>query len=160
MKKTLFITLLCFLIRLSEAQTLKPDIIATSGDYYSNTTGSLSWTMGEPIIETYADGNNILTQGFQQSSYSITAVGEVNPPAINVSVYPNPFTSVVNIRNDENKPLRIEALDMQGKTVCLKTIETGEGPINLSMLADEIYLLRVNDEKGKLLATFKIQKIK
>ena len=43
------------------------EIISTSGDYFENTTGSISWTIGESMIETYTNGSEILTQGFQQS---------------------------------------------------------------------------------------------
>ena len=88
MKKILCISALCFLFRMSDAQTLKPDIVATAGNYYSNATGSLSWSMGEPITATYSGGSNILTQGFQQSSYSITAVDNNDNPKFPTLSFP------------------------------------------------------------------------
>jgi len=48
------------------AQSLSPEVIASSGDYYENANASLSWTLGEIATETYSGGSNILTQGFQQ----------------------------------------------------------------------------------------------
>ncbi len=48
------------------AQTLKPSVIASAGGYQSNTNGSLSFTIGEPIAKTLTSANNMLTQGFQQ----------------------------------------------------------------------------------------------
>ena len=48
------------------AQSLSPEVIASSGDYYENANASLSWTLGEISTETYSAGGNILTQGFQQ----------------------------------------------------------------------------------------------
>ena len=47
-------------------QTNAQQVIATSGGYYQNENISLSWTVGEPVIETFTAGDVILTQGFQQ----------------------------------------------------------------------------------------------
>ncbi|MEZ5197256.1 MAG: hypothetical protein R2764_12900 [Bacteroidales bacterium] len=48
------------------AQSVSPEVVASSGDYYEGTNGSLSWTLGEIATETYSAGGVILTQGFQQ----------------------------------------------------------------------------------------------
>lgn len=48
------------------AQSLSPQVIASSGGYYSNGSGSLSWTLGETMTETFTSGSPQLTQGFQQ----------------------------------------------------------------------------------------------
>lgn len=48
------------------AQSLSPQVIASSGGYYSNAAGSLSFTVGETVTQTYTSGSNMLTQGFQQ----------------------------------------------------------------------------------------------
>ncbi len=139
--------------------TLKPDVVTTTGGYYSNSAGSLSWTMGEPISETFSDGNNTITQGFQQGSYSIVSVNEVDQPDVNITVYPNPFTSTLNIKSDSSGPIRIEAIDMQGNSISTQSFENGQGQIDLSNLPEAIYLLRVYDNNGKQLKVFKIQKV-
>ncbi len=41
-------------------------VISTSGGHFENENISMSWTVGEPVIETFTAGNVILTQGFQQ----------------------------------------------------------------------------------------------
>lgn len=48
------------------AQSVSPDVIASSGDYFEGSNVSLSWTLGELAVETYTAGNFVLTQGFQQ----------------------------------------------------------------------------------------------
>jgi len=60
----LFLALLlpAFLI----AQSVSPEVISSAGDYYEGANASLSWTLGEIATETYDNGTNILTQGFQQ----------------------------------------------------------------------------------------------
>jgi len=57
------------------AQITSPEVISSSGAYFSNTSGSMSWTLGETVTETFSNGSNILTQGFQQPvSVSITGI--------------------------------------------------------------------------------------
>ena len=61
------ISLLCAAILMIAVQKIhSQQVIATSGGYYQNENISLSWTVGEPVIETFTAGDVILTQGFQQ----------------------------------------------------------------------------------------------
>jgi len=66
-------------------------IIATSGGYFEQENISLSWTLGEPVIETFAGDNIILTQGFQQP-YNFYLSQVLNIPAgwSGISAYVNP----------------------------------------------------------------------
>ena len=48
-------------------QSLTPEVVSSSGDYFEGANASLSWTLGELATETFDNGNNILTQGFQQT---------------------------------------------------------------------------------------------
>ena len=50
----------------ASAQSLSPQVIASAGGYASSGGVSLSWTLGETFTTTLQNGNNILTQGFQQ----------------------------------------------------------------------------------------------
>ncbi|HTA82689.1 MAG TPA: T9SS type A sorting domain-containing protein [Bacteroidia bacterium] len=139
--------------------TLKPDVVITTGGYYSNSAGSISWTMGEPISETFSDGINTVTQGFQQGSYSLVSVSEVDQPDVNITVYPNPFVSTLNIKGDGTDPIRIEAIDLQGNLISNQSFENGQGQMDLGNLPEAIYLLRVYDNNGKQLKVFKVQKV-
>jgi hypothetical protein len=59
----LLFTLLPFLI---SAQSLKPKVVASAGGLMEGSNGSLSTTIGEPVIGTFTGGSHYLTQGFQQ----------------------------------------------------------------------------------------------
>ncbi len=61
---TLYISVLAFAACLCQAKA--QEVIATSGGYYEGDNLSMSWTVGEPVIETFNSGGLILTQGFQQ----------------------------------------------------------------------------------------------
>jgi hypothetical protein len=70
--KTIFsflsVLLFCSLLH---AQSLSPKVIASAGGYFASANASLSWTLGEPVTATFTNGNNMLTQGFQQPSVSV-----------------------------------------------------------------------------------------
>lgn len=142
------------------AQTLTPDVIASTGSYFANASGSLSFTLGEPVIPTYGDGSNILTQGFQQTTYSFTAIDEITQSNAAISVYPNPFASTFTIQNAGGKKLNAEIIDASGKLILEKTLTSEKTQINLGNLSDALYFLRVYDETGTTLQTFKIEKAK
>ena len=116
--------------------------------------------MGEPISETFSDTGNTLTQGFQQGAYSVVSViDEVAQPTINISVYPNPVTSLLNIKSNSSDPFRAEVIDLQGNIVYEQAFENGQGQIDLNNLPDAMYLLGVYDKSGNRIKVFKIQKV-
>jgi hypothetical protein len=57
------------------AQSTSPTVIASSGEYFENANNSISYTLGEIATETFSNGSNILTQGFQQPVVEITITG-------------------------------------------------------------------------------------
>lgn len=62
MKTIILFTLFMILMISSYSQ----EVISTAGEHYENSNGSISWTIGEPVIETLESTNNYLTQGFHQ----------------------------------------------------------------------------------------------
>jgi hypothetical protein len=139
--------------------SLKPDVIATAGGYYKNKVGSLSWTIGEPVTETFSDGSDFLTQGFQQGIYMVATVIDETAQGANVSIYPNPFTSILNIKNDTNNPISVQTIDMQGNIINTQLFENPEGQVDFGTLSNELYILRVYDKDGNLLKVFKVEKV-
>jgi len=75
MKKTILFLFGSLLINIAFCQSLTPEVIVTSGDYFSETNASISWTLGEIATETFISGNTILTQGFQQPVEGIIISG-------------------------------------------------------------------------------------
>ena len=95
MKNTLsflFIITFTFLSFQVKAQ----QVIASAGGYYEGDNISISWTLGEPVTETFSGGGVILTQGFQQP-YNFYLQQILNIPAgwSGVSSYINPMNKGV-----------------------------------------------------------------
>jgi hypothetical protein len=160
-KRRLSAALFVLVTQACMAQNTTPDVITTAGGYQSNAFCSLSWTMGEPLIETGSTQQNYITQGFQQpASIIINSADNASNSQGNVTAYPNPVTSSVYINSTTNQSSRAEVMDLTGQTVYKKTVTRKDNEMNLSNLANGIYLLKVFTEEGKLLQTLKIDKIK
>ena len=163
MKKILFLFFAVTVVIQTFGQTNRLDVIAPSGGFFSNSSNSLSWTLGECISETFISSGNTLTQGFQQSLYVVTSINELSIEGISVKAYPNPVSDFINIsvktENNIQKPVLVELFDSQGKTLFLKEFSIDLIQLDMSQYAGGIYLLKVANQKNQILQNFKIQKI-
>jgi len=144
------------------SQSISPEVVAASGGYHQGTNAALSYTIGESITETFSGTKAILTQGFQQSLYTITSIDEIPDNNYHLSVYPNPAAESLTLFKGEGikqSILSIELIDIKGKRLFKDHIEGTTKQIDLSKYVSSIYFIKVYDENNKLLKTFKIQKI-
>src|SRR4030043_290832 len=73
-------------------------VVSTAGSHSGNGTVQLSWTIGEPVISTFNNGSNILTQGMHQSKLLIDAIEEIELSGLIISAFPNPTNEFVNLK--------------------------------------------------------------
>ena len=105
MTKNTYILLLIVIICLGgskvKGQYTSPEVIATAGDFFSNATVSISWTLGEITTETFTGSNVALTQGFQQPTGRLKVSGQltykntVSTPVSNTKVYLRTFAGTI-----------------------------------------------------------------
>ena len=139
------------------AQTTEREVISSSGDFFSNGSGQISVTIGEPITETFVGSNNSLTQGYQQSKITVSGLNEVDMD-YEMSVFPNPTTESITLQIDEIKEgLSFHIMGIEGKFVTEQIITSTSTKIDASQLSRGIYVLKVL-EKGRLIKSFKIMK--
>ena len=101
--------------------------------------------------------NRQLTQQEITALYNGGTVGlnDLHQP-VSFSVYPNPAQNIINIKvNPEDLGLPIKLFDIYGKLALSKTIDQKDFNLDLTNLANGIYLLRFEDNKG---SNFKIVK--
>ena len=134
-------------------------LVSTAGDYYQNSSGSLSFSLGELAIETFSSTNNILTQGFQQTNLVAVSIKELPGLDYEISVYPNPVKDIVilKIPSDKMTGKQYKLYDSNGKLLQNKLLEKTETEISFSSLAPATYFIKVG-EGEKELKTFKIVK--
>lgn len=141
---TLFLSLSFF----CRSQSVTPYVVASSGDFFANSSGQIQWTLGEMMVETYQNTNNIISQGFHQPFNSTTGIAaiSVNPA---ISAYPNPANQSVFI-SMKNPPAKytISLLDVTGKLLQSEEITTAEKLHELSIgnYSNGMYFVKIQSE--------------
>lgn len=162
MKKIILSGLVLVVAAFANAQSISPQVIASAGTHYVGSNAQLSWTIGEPVITTVSNGSNIITQGFHQTLLNVTSVEEQTVAGVNVAVFPNPTSDVLNINLTNNlKDLQMELFDMGGKLLQARKIGATEGNVQIAMTeyARANYLLRLYSADGSVNYTYKVQKM-
>jgi hypothetical protein len=135
------------------AQSLLPEVIASNGDFYTSTAGSISFTIGETVVETFSSSSRILTQGFQQPFLSVTEIAS-NENFNSILAYPNPAGNKISFDfiKMENGIYDIFIYDVSGKQVYFDKTMIGSGfytrDLSLSGLENGIYLVRISNEQN------------
>jgi len=157
--------LIAFCLLSSGAAVQAQEVVTTAGSYGETTSGSLSWTVGEPVIETITDGTNTLTQGFQQSKLTVTAVFELSGLDFTISVFPNPASDFLTVKvekNDRLTGLMYHLYDINGKLLLLKQLEGNETTISMKHFKPSTYILKVYhvENNGRTVVTKDNKEIK
>ena len=144
----------------AQAQSITPQVVATTGGHGSGTNVQLSWTLGEVAVTTLSGSSATITQGFHQT-YDITTLVEESPDGLAVSIYPNPATDVINIGFEGTFPqLTISLHDMNGKLVHTSNVapESSHAHVAVDAIASGTYLLRIFSQSGSVAHTYRIIK--
>lgn len=159
MKKLRILTLSVAVMFLLTGKLAAQQVIATSGGTGQSTSGTITYTLGELIIDTYNGADKKLTQGFQQSRLIITAVSEIKGLNYSISAYPNPTTDLVNLKFDKDFPetLAYLLMDSNGKVVSSGKITKTDMGISFESLAAGTYFIKVVQDK-KDVKTLKVVK--
>lgn len=152
----LFVALCAFA---AQGQSFSNKVVAGSGGFLSNSTGSLSYTIGETMVTTLKKDSNMLTQGFQQGKgQSGTSVLRLNSGNSLIQMFPNPASSFIEIRLTDLEASRVSICILNATGAKVSGIEFLEfdGQLHyhrqdVSMLADGIYTayIEVTDAAGK-----------
>jgi hypothetical protein len=146
----------------SQSKTL--ELIPASADEFSNSEISLSWTIGEGIIETFSNESLTLTQGFLQPNLKVTALNDIEQNAFEVRVYPNPTPDLLNFEYDLDKEqgILVQLYDLSGKVLYSKSFHSAScnESIDMKGFSSSLFILKISSLSGDFIETYKIQRIK
>ncbi len=100
---------------------LSQEVLTSSGDFFSNTNGSFSITIGEIIGETFSANNFYLTQGFQQTEIVNNQLTSIENDFL--TIYPNPTSDFFNIESDKTLDGELILLNLAGSEVLKMVLE-------------------------------------
>lgn len=113
------------------------EVIGAAGTTSGSSAGSISYTVGEAIIFSAGNSTNHVTQGFHQGNIYVTGIEEERQLQINV--FPNPSSGLVNIQVDEAMSMIV--YDMAGRNVFSEMNITDFYQFNTSELTRGTYTL-------------------
>lgn len=151
----------------SKAQaSLERQVIASSGEYLTSPSLSLSCTIGEPVVTTAVNVKLILTQGFQQPLESEITSVDFDMADWSIKAFPNPFNENVNIEiaSDKSSDFMIGITNLIGQNLGMEFLANhypGKNvySLNTAHLTTGMYIITVSSKDGKLLKSFKLSKI-
>lgn len=158
MKSLLFILLTMLIAKLSPSIQAQ-EVIASSGNYFQNENGTISWTLGEPVIETYSSADIILTQGFQQPVLMVSTFVEGPDLDFHLTAFPNPTSAHVNISTDalQGESLMYRVYDVQGRFISSNRLVGTQTRVAFDDFQPGTYFIRITRDE-KPVKTFKIIK--
>jgi hypothetical protein len=158
MRKLIFTIGLVLIIFITNAQTVSPELISSSGDSFSNATYQLDWSVGECATVTHSAGDYVLTQGFHQGVYVISEVENIQTDLC-ISVYPNPTTDFISLKieNLNNESIQFTITDLSGKILHNAEIKSNLEQINFTDFALGTYFISIT-KQNQLVKSFKIIK--
>ncbi|MCS4304197.1 T9SS type A sorting domain-containing protein [Chryseobacterium sp. BIGb0232] len=159
--KTTFFTLSLFLVSFS-IQISAQEIVNTSGNDMSGTTGNVAASVGQSFYETITSSAGSVAAGIQQPYEIIPTLGvdivEIN---LNLAIFPNPTTDILNLKigfKDYSK-YHYDLFDGSGKLLTSQSITQPQTQITMTPYPASIYLLKISKE-GKNIKIFKVLKNK
>jgi hypothetical protein len=141
---------LCFATCVVKAQTVTPTVYSNQGGYNVAAGGDISWTIGEPVSETYTTSTKMTTMGFHQPELGMVTLIKEQGNDKAVLVYPNPVINAltVSFKDLDNGVYKMELVDDLGKVVFKTETEIKDDckkvQLNMTNYAAGNYYLRVS----------------
>ncbi len=160
-------TFLLFGIGLTTLQA--QEVIPASGGEAFGSGGSVSYSAGQVVYTTHSGNNGSEVQGIQQPFEISVISGIEEQPGISLklSIYPNPASDYLTLRIEkfDFENLSYKLIDLNGKLLENKKIESNETSIDMNRLIPATYFLKILEENNHALSpqeikTFKIIKNK
>lgn len=151
--------LVCFFCAI-KCEILAQNTLITSGNYVSGSGGTASYSLGQIIQEKTTGTNGSAIQGIQFNFYD-TSLSIIDLATnLEISSYPNPTTSILNIELNDFKPNIIEyrLYNISGNQIKTGLITNRITKININNLPIATYILKVKNKKNQKEKTFKIIK--
>jgi hypothetical protein len=142
------------------AQTVSPEVIASSGGSHGNAAASVSWTLGECLTETFSGSGAIINQGLQQGYLTVTAIEEITGEEYGFDIYPVPADNYINLKINGGYDIDLNIIlsDLSGNMLIMQSVAEPASMINLESLPPAEYILQITDNKGRLIKSFSIIK--
>jgi hypothetical protein len=134
--------------------------VDASGGEATGSGGTVSYSVGQVLYNTFSDANNSEAQGVQQP-FEISVVNGtelLKGISLKYKVYPNPAHSLLILELDNELPEAfVQLFDITGKLINTAQVSTGINQISTEELIPATYILKLLSG-NQLVRSFKIIK--
>ena len=151
-----FIALLFFFYSAKSQET-----IGSAGKNDKVSKAQVSWNIGETIVTSGKTSTGSVTQGYEQSGFTITSIELVNETSkIKARVYPNPVVNdlYIEFSDLEDKTIVLKIFDAQGKLVFETTTNQNLTQRDLSAYSGSQYHLTLQSKDNSFFEKFSLIK--
>ena len=133
--------------------------VNTAGGEVKNSSGSVSYSIGQVAYTSVSYSNGSVSQGVQQAYQISTLNLEEKAFNFSLSVYPNPTQDNLNLRvgNYRQEQMVYRLLDSGGNLLSESKVQSQETVIEMHQLPNATYFVEVHHENKKV-QSFKIIK--
>lgn len=146
--------------------TARQEVLVSAGGSAMGTLGrggagcTVYWSVGEPVVETYAGSKKVLTQGFWQADGYIRDTVEMDTAWLDLGLEAVRLAELVCFPNPTDGPLRLQLRRMtdvsmaaelwlsdgQGRVLCRKAVRDWpwQGTMDLSAYPAGVYVLTLS----------------
>ena len=151
------------ILRVTTTQTLSAVLSGISTtvnqlnyDYYSATAAKAPiFSIATSTLSSAIGGTSTQTIVTLLQNYPVASINESQKELIDVNVYPNPATNVLNFNTTSLEVAKIMAYDLTGKLVATEFFELGKSKMNINHLSNGLYLYTVTGKSNQVLTTGK-----
>lgn len=158
MKNRIFLLLAVFACIHLSAQ--EREVISAAGDDVSIDETSMSFTIGEPVVELSTSDSIYLTAGFQQSNIIVSIPMPIEDIKISIKVFPNPAVNhfYLDIDNRYLDGLFLVMHNTKGEFIRREALKASPQKVSLEGFSTGVYYLTVLNQSNEKLHQFKILK--
>jgi hypothetical protein len=151
------IVFLLLIILINNSSKAQQNTLSNGGDLRSG-SGSVAFSIGQIDYTTNTDGVSFSCEGVQQPYELFECIEDNNFP-IDVSIFPNPSSDILNIRIENccNNNLSFQIIDDLGRLIKNNTSITTQSIVSVKQFASSVYFLKFYKD-GHLIKTIKFLK--
>lgn len=150
--------IICFLFIWGFSPIYSQENTVSSGGNISNSSGSISFTIGQVFINNIEGDNGVINEGIQQP-YTSEIITGIELNEIQLQLFPNPTSdiAILKVANEHIGLLNYSLFDETGRLISTNQINSSESTIALATLASGIYILNVRNS-SQTIKSFRIIK--
>lgn len=148
-------------ISFSQSTGLCMQVLASSGGNGQQGNFQVSWTVGEPVINTISNANRKLTQGFHQHDVCLpVSTWNLDVQALGIELFPNPTVDFLTIRHQAGAEtnLFVSAYGVMGEQMLApRALDVPDGTVlELFNWPPGLYFIKIEDAATEASATFRV----